>query len=121
MRAADFAVLVFSPDDKLTARGTHHATPRDNVIFELGLFMGALGRHRTFVVHPREGMLVKYAGPLGGIKNIIGRKRLALKIPSDLLGLTLLPYQHSLATSLEEALVPTCLDVIKAVNNLGPK
>ena len=40
----DFAVLVLTPDDLLTSRETTTFGPRDNVIFELGLFMGALGR-----------------------------------------------------------------------------
>jgi len=62
---SDFAVLVIGPDDKVTSRGTKFLVPRDNVI-ELGLFMGALGRERTFIVQER------------------GRD---LKIPSDLLGL----------------------------------
>jgi CRP/FNR family transcriptional regulator, cyclic AMP receptor protein len=63
---SDFAVLVIGPDDKVTSRGTKFVAPRDNVIFELGLFMGALGRERTFIVQES------------------GKD---LKIPSDLLGL----------------------------------
>jgi CRP/FNR family transcriptional regulator, cyclic AMP receptor protein len=63
---SDFAVLVIGPDDKVSSRGASFLAPRDNVIFELGLFMGALGRERTFIVQER------------------GRN---LKIPSDLLGL----------------------------------
>jgi predicted nucleotide-binding protein len=43
----DFAVLVLTPDDLVESR--HHASqsPRDNVLFECGLFMGKLGRERT--------------------------------------------------------------------------
>ncbi len=63
---SDFAVLVIGPDDKVTSRGAKFQAPRDNVIFELGLFMGSLGRERVFIVQER------------------GRD---LKIPSDLLGL----------------------------------
>src|SRR5438270_12555465 len=45
--------------------GSGQASPRDNVVFEAGLFGGALGMSRTFIVHA------------GGAK-----------LPSDLLGLT---------------------------------
>ena len=40
----DFAVLVKLPDDVTTSRDNTLASPRDNVIFELRLFMGKLGR-----------------------------------------------------------------------------
>ena len=69
--AADFAVLVAAPDDLVVSRGEPSEAPRDNVIFELGLFMGALTRKRTFMLVPR------------GVD---------LKIPTDLLGLTPLLY-----------------------------
>jgi len=36
----DFAVLVFSADDQVESRGVTQIAPRDNVMFELGLFMG---------------------------------------------------------------------------------
>src|SRR5688572_13507049 len=46
----DFAVLVLTPDDVTTSRGSVENSPRDNVLFELGLFMGRLGRDRTFII-----------------------------------------------------------------------
>ena len=46
----DLAVFVLGPDDDLQYRGTAGATPRANVLFELGLFMGALGSNRVFGV-----------------------------------------------------------------------
>ncbi len=46
----DFAILVLTADNATRTRGTSQQTPRDNVIFEIGLFMGALGRNRTFLV-----------------------------------------------------------------------
>jgi predicted nucleotide-binding protein len=38
------------PDDTRTKRHQLGAIPRVNVVFELGLFMGALGRERVFMV-----------------------------------------------------------------------
>ena len=46
----DFAVLVITPDDVVSIRGDIRQAPRDNVMFELGLFMGRLGPARTFAV-----------------------------------------------------------------------
>jgi predicted nucleotide-binding protein len=45
----DFAILVLTPDDMILSRGQEHPSARDNVLFELGLFMGGLGRPRTFI------------------------------------------------------------------------
>ena len=47
----DFAILVFRADDLTTSHGVETFSPRNNVIFELGLFMGRLGRSRTFIVY----------------------------------------------------------------------
>ncbi|HKP37075.1 MAG TPA: nucleotide-binding protein [Pyrinomonadaceae bacterium] len=49
-RSADFAILVVTPDDLATKKGKRTYVPRDNIIFEIGLFMGAIGRERTFIV-----------------------------------------------------------------------
>lgn len=46
----DFAIVCLTPDDVLSLRGQEHLAPRDNVLFELGLFMGRLGTKRAFVV-----------------------------------------------------------------------
>jgi Predicted nucleotide-binding protein containing TIR-like domain len=50
----DFAVFVFSPDDVLTMRGNSAKSVRDNVVFELGLFIGRLGLERCFILQPRD-------------------------------------------------------------------
>ena len=47
----DFAALVLTADDLIRSREIESFGPRDNVLFELGLFMGRLGRARTFLVH----------------------------------------------------------------------
>ncbi|MCK4762231.1 MAG: nucleotide-binding protein, partial [Candidatus Aminicenantes bacterium] len=46
----DYAILVATPDDLKGIRGKQEKTPRDNVIFEAGLFIGRLGTGRTFVL-----------------------------------------------------------------------
>src|SRR6266581_1877693 len=51
IEASDFAVLILTPDDLMQSRNHESAAPRDNVVFELGLFMGRLGRDRCFFVY----------------------------------------------------------------------
>ncbi|WP_434046781.1 MULTISPECIES: TIR domain-containing protein [Sorangium] len=67
----DYAIFVFTPDDELTTRGATKAVARDNVLFELGLFIGRLGRSRAFVVNPGRG---------------------SISLPSDLHGITTATY-----------------------------
>jgi len=75
LRKSDFGIFIFSPDDKLLTGGEERFTTRDNVILELGLFMGHLGRDRVFILCPD--------------------KLEAFKIPSDLLGITFAMYAAS--------------------------
>lgn len=46
----DFAILVATGDDLVVSRKKKSAGPRDNVVFEFGLFAGGLGRSRVFYV-----------------------------------------------------------------------
>lgn len=92
----DFAVMVLSPDDLVESRNQSSTSPRDNVIFELGLFMGRLGRSRVFIVHEENA---------------------DLKLPSDLAGITLLPYRRR--ENLSAALSPACTPIIKAIRANG--
>ena len=39
----DFAALVLTPDDMVHSRGNDQQSPRDNVVLELGLFIGGAG------------------------------------------------------------------------------
>jgi hypothetical protein len=64
----DFAILVATPDDDVTSRTVRELAPRDNVLFELGLFMGHLGRERTFLVRPTN-VDIKIPSDLAGVTN----------------------------------------------------
>lgn len=77
-REVDFAAFVFAQDDwtsrepatqDAAAAGAGQASPRDNVVFEAGLFGGVLGMERTFILHANGA-----------------------KLPTDLLGLTCVRY-----------------------------
>ncbi len=75
-REVDFAAFVFAADDWTTSQASSapdaasgQASPRDNVVFEAGLFGGALGMRRTFILHAHGA-----------------------KLPTDLLGLTSVRY-----------------------------
>ncbi len=95
---ADFAIGVISGDDRIVSRARQQRAPRDNVIFELGLFIGALGRPRCFMVH---------------------RKGQDLKLPSDLLAVVSADYQPRDNQTLMQALQPRCAQIAKRVIELG--
>jgi predicted nucleotide-binding protein len=46
----DFAAFLLLPDDQVLIREHARDAPRDNVVFELGLFMGKLNRERAFAL-----------------------------------------------------------------------
>jgi hypothetical protein len=97
----DFAALVVTPDDVVLAGEDSRQTPRDNVMFELGLFMGSLGRHRTFAVCSDSP---------------------GLKLPSDLAGVTMARFSAGDAScNLLAALGPACYQIRTAVQRLGPR
>lgn len=52
----DFAVLVASPDELAISRGKELLAPRGNVMVEFGLFVGALGLERTFILPTSQGL-----------------------------------------------------------------
>jgi predicted nucleotide-binding protein len=54
----DFAAFVFAQDDWTTTDSqSGQASPRDNVVFEAGLFSGAFGMRRTFILHANGSKL----------------------------------------------------------------
>ncbi len=52
LQTCDFGIFVFTPDDYIKIRGKKDLVVRDNVIFELGLFIGKLGRERCYIILP---------------------------------------------------------------------
>ena len=99
-REVDFAAFVFAQDDWTTSSPPAaseprpvQASPRDNVVFEAGLFGGVLGMRRTFILHANGS-----------------------KLPSDLLGLTCVRYPGEL-TPAEMRVVNQKLR--KAIENEG--
>ena len=84
-REVDFAAFVFAHDDWTNSRprvsdpsGSGQASPRDNVVFEAGLFGAALGMRRTFILHATGS-----------------------KLPTDLLGLTCVRYKEATAAEIK--------------------
>lgn len=65
----DFAVMIVRPDDLVESREQTYSSPRDNVLFELGLFMGRLGRERTFILH-EDAPNLKMPSDLAGIARV---------------------------------------------------
>jgi len=64
-----YAVVVVTPDDISIIRGKKHKTPRDNIVFEMGLSLALFGTENTIIVCPED-----------------------VKLPTDTLGMTLLNY-----------------------------
>src|ERR1039457_1937211 len=95
----DFAALVLTSDDLIRSRDLESFGPRDNVLFELGLFMGRLGRARTFLVHQ------------SGVN---------IKIPSDVSGVTAAVYQWPRDdTNYQAALGAACDSIRAVIRDLG--
>ncbi len=63
----DYGIFVFQPDDNITLREEEYMTVRDNVIFELGLYFGRLGRQRAFYLIPRNHPNFYIPSDLGGV------------------------------------------------------
>jgi hypothetical protein len=98
-REVDFAAFVFAQDDWTTidAAEPGQASPRDNVVFEAGLFGGALGIRRTFILHANGS-----------------------KLPSDLLGLTSVRYDPAASPAEVRAINQKLRKAIDAEGRRGP-
>ena len=88
----DFAILVFTPDDTTNSRGDTQQTPRDNVLFEHGLFLGRLGPTRAFIICEEQ-----------------------VKVPSDFAGITIAKYRRREDGNLKSAVGVACNQIRKAI------
>jgi len=95
----DFAAFVFAQDDWTTSHksAAGQASPRDNVVFEAGLFGGALGIRRTFILHANGS-----------------------KLPTDLVGLTSVRYDPATSAAETRAINQKLRKAIEAEGRRGP-
>lgn len=96
---ADFAIAIAHSDDLTQSRDQSWPAPRDNVIFELGLFMGRLGRKRAILMEPRDEKL---------------------KLPSDFAGVTTIGYRYAPGASAAALMGPACTRLRQHIEELGP-
>lgn len=100
VETSDFGLFVFAPSDVTEIKNIAKQTVRDNVIFELGLFVGRVGQDRCFMLVPR------------GIDD--------LHLPTDLLGVTTASYDPSRQDgNLVAALGPACNRMRNSIAKLG--
>lgn len=94
----DYGILVFTKDDFTKSRDTKFDSPRDNVVFEFGLFLGRLGRDNAFILWEDN-----------------------VKLPSDLFGITHATFHYNKpkklslknTVSLDEASLNSSLNKLK--------
>jgi hypothetical protein len=93
----DFALIAFTPDDLVNSRKNQSFVPRDNLVFEAGLFIGAIGRNRTFIISAK-----------------------GLKLPSDLDGVNKVEYDPGVSNEpLLDRITPGCDKIKRAIRDLG--
>lgn len=108
----DFAIIVMTTDDLTMIdkaidkvdindiKRTAIPAPRDNVVFELGLSIGILGRERTFVVRDRNPLL---------------------RLPTDLAGYNILDFDYPHHVSPRVALGYACNQIKEVITKFGLK
>lgn len=95
LEESDFGIFVFTPDDKAVIRKENLDVVRDNVLYELGLYTGKLGRKSTFIIAPDN--LTK-----------------EFHLPSDLIGINYGTYGVSKINSNPESAVSTFCTKLKS-------
>jgi len=99
LRDSDFGIFVFAPDDAADIKGDLLKVTRDNVVYEAGLFSGFLASDRCFIAVPQS---------------------VRVRIPTDLLGMTLGSYEDQRMDGNSQAAVSSfCLDVEARISTMG--
>lgn len=96
----DFAVLISTGEDDVSTRNSSFAAPRDNVIFEAGLFSAALGPSRVFLMIESDK---------------------EIKLPSDLSGVTLGKFRRPTDGNYVAATLPALVGVKRRMAELGSR
>ncbi|MBU5923532.1 TIR domain-containing protein [Enterobacter sichuanensis] len=97
-KEADYAVFVFHPDDKVFIRNNEYSSVRDNVVLELGMFIGALGIEKCFILVPNSS-------------------RDKFRLPTDLAGVTVSPYNDK-EPDVIDAITGNCARIKQSVRKL---
>lgn len=98
----EFGVFVFTPDDIVNIRGEENRAIRDNVLFELGLFVGRFGKGRSFILMPDE--------------------RRDIHLPTDLIGMTPAIYETGRTdNNFQAATGPACHEIRQQIVSVGSK
>jgi hypothetical protein len=95
----DFALIIMTPDDVRRSRHRINIVPRDNLVFELGLFMGRIGPDRTLIIRSDSS---------------------SMKLPSDLEGLVVAFYSETMVRhDLKKSIQSACDQVKDRIQELG--
>lgn len=92
----DYGIFVFTPDDKIESKGQTKSIARDNVIFELGMFIGKLSRKKAFLVYTQKS---------------------DMHILSDFSGITMANYDPT-TSNLQAALGPVCESIRVSIGQI---
>lgn len=97
-KETDYAVFVFHPDDKSLIREKEYNSVRDNVILELGMFIGALGLEKCFLLVPRSA-------------------EANFRLPTDLAGVTASFYDDK-ELDVSDAVTGSCAQIKQKIKKL---
>lgn len=97
-KEADYAVFVFHPDDRVIIRENEYSSVRDNVVLELGMFIGALGLEKCFVLVPDSA-------------------KQKFRLPTDLAGVTVSSYDDK-DPEVIDAVTGSCAKIKQVVRKL---
>ncbi|MGO4820612.1 MULTISPECIES: CBASS system CD-NTase-associated NAD(+) hydrolase Cap12 [unclassified Flavobacterium] len=118
----DFGILIGTQDDQVIVRGNEELQPRDNILFELGLFIGRLGLNNCAFLIDKE---IKVLSDIKGISlarferdnldsftKAISQVKNLFKNQMDS-GINFFPSSTLAAVYYENFIKPTCLHILQ--------